>query len=526
MWIDLPAQEPMDPAEAAAIEWRAPHTCAAALPPAANELFAKDDVFYYHTEHFAIGYVTEGEHAVSSNEYLDSLGSVLEQAYRAFRDELGMLAPPVFRDSTDPAFGRIPITPWNAPPGVGGLAGALEFHGECPNSAVPRIAIDSKLNPKGTVLRLITAHEVFHGFQYARNRWATGGNMMFESTARWSEIVAHPDLFHNWNVQGHFNETYRYLLAHGDFDRGDRFQYGRAIWWYFLDELLGFPVAPVVWERVCPNDAGSHAVLRAILNENGYTLEEAFYLFTEWNLFTGPRNVGRHYVRADELPLVWFQKQHRKGETGTFTIDEDEIAERLAANYVKIHGPATRAHLEIVFRGDAALDRNRRVILAGTTSTGSYEIHDFALENGSGSVTLRDWARFEEVALVVMNGDLDEDQDRLRAYDYEIREKGEEVWDMNWLPSDLTRLRTAPNPFALGTSIRFRAEGSEPVRADVYDIAGRRVAMLAARTYPDGEHEVTWHGRADSGELVAAGKYFLRVEQGSWRETRSLVIAR
>ncbi len=527
MWIDPADQALMNPAEAAAMEWSAPRACATALPPAVDLLFAKDDhVSYRHTEHFVIAYLTEGEHAVSGDEYLDSLASLLEQAHRAFRDGLGMLAPPAFSDSTDPAFGKIPVTPWNAPPGIGGLAGALEYHGECPHSAVPRIAIDSKLSPKGTVIRLITAHEVFHGFQYARNRFASGGSLMFESTARWSEIVAHPDLFTSWGIQGHFNEPYRYLLAPGDFSDGDRFQYGRAIWWYFLDELLGFPVAPLFWERQCADEAESEDVLRALLNENGFTLEDAFYLFTEYNLFTGPRNVGRHYARADDLPLIWFQKQHRKGESGPFAIAEDQVAERLAANYVKFHGPATRAHLKIVFRGDAALDGNRRVMLAGTTSTGSYEVRDFVLQNGSGSATLHDWARFEHVVLVVMNGDFDEEQDSLRAYEYEIHETGDEVWDMNWLPSDLTRLRTAPNPFALGTSIRFRAEGNEPVRADVYDIRGRRVARLVDGMYPQGEHAVTWHGRADSGEKVGAGKYFLRVEQGSWTETRSLVITR
>lgn len=532
MWIDLPAQALLDPVEAAALEWSGPHGCVVEEPlaidadPSGLTRWGTADDAWHFTDHFAIQYTSEGDDAVSGDAYLDSLGSVLEKAYRVFTQELGMLAPPVSRDSSDVRFDRIWCTVLNRPQGSPGAAGTFRRAGDCPNSFGPHLYFDNGMEPRGATLRLVSAHELFHGFQYARNWYATGGSMPFESTARWSEVVVHPDLWHRWNVQSHFNEPYRYLLAHGSFSGGDRFQYGRAVWWYFLDEILGFPVAPVFWERQCEHRARSEALLRTILNENGHTLEDVFYLFAEWNLFTGSRNVGRHYERADDLPFVWFQKQHRKGENGTFTVLEEELAEKLAANYIRFHGPATRADLEIVFRGDASLDKNRRVVLAAITSTGDYEFTDFVLESGTGSVMLRDWARFEQVVLTVMNGDLDEEQDSLRAYEYEVRETGDEVWDMNWLPSDLTRLRTAPNPFALGTSIRFRAEGSEPVRADVYDILGRRVARLIAGTYPDGEHIVTWHGRGDSGERVAAGKYFLRIEQGSWRETRSLVITR
>jgi len=62
------------------------------------------------------------------------------------------------------------------------------------------------------------------------------------------------------------------------------------------------------------------------------------------------------------------------------------------------------------------------------------------------------------------------------------------------------------------------------VEAWVADIAGRRIAVLAAgETWPAGTRELRWDGRDASGRAVRAGVYTLHVRAGAWSAVRSIV---
>jgi subtilisin-like proprotein convertase family protein len=80
-----------------------------------------------------------------------------------------------------------------------------------------------------------------------------------------------------------------------------------------------------------------------------------------------------------------------------------------------------------------------------------------------------------------------------------------------------------PNPFAGVTAFRFGLPRDEDVRLAVYDVQGRNVATLAARTYEAGIHTVTWNGRDAAGRLVADGVYFCRLSAGRYSAVRRIV---
>jgi len=52
------------------------------------------------------------------------------------------------------------------------------------------------------------------------------------------------------------------------------------------------------------------------------------------------------------------------------------------------------------------------------------------------------------------------------------------------------------------------------VEIGVFDIAGRRMRMLAEGVQPAGRHSVTWDGRDESGAHVRKGMYFVRIQVG------------
>lgn len=71
-------------------------------------------------------------------------------------------------------------------------------------------------------------------------------------------------------------------------------------------------------------------------------------------------------------------------------------------------------------------------------------------------------------------------------------------------------LRDSP----LGTSpaVAFEMERAGSVRAEVFDIQGRRVALLAERAFGPGAHVLSWDGRDASGLRAARGLYFVRLQ--------------
>ncbi|MBK8164829.1 MAG: hypothetical protein IPK64_02575 [bacterium] len=68
-----------------------------------------------------------------------------------------------------------------------------------------------------------------------------------------------------------------------------------------------------------------------------------------------------------------------------------------------------------------------------------------------------------------------------------------------------------PNPANPGTTIRWRADTSGPVRVAVHDLGGRLVRVLVDGLRPAGPAAAHWDGRDDAGARVAAGAYVARV---------------
>jgi flagellar hook assembly protein FlgD len=64
------------------------------------------------------------------------------------------------------------------------------------------------------------------------------------------------------------------------------------------------------------------------------------------------------------------------------------------------------------------------------------------------------------------------------------------------------------------------------VRLTVYDVHGRRVAVLLDKMEPAGWRTAAWEGRDDAGREVGSGTYFLRLEAGETVQVRRAVLVR
>ena len=86
--------------------------------------------------------------------------------------------------------------------------------------------------------------------------------------------------------------------------------------------------------------------------------------------------------------------------------------------------------------------------------------------------------------------------------------------------------RAGPNPFRDGTRLALRL--AHPADADVavYDLLGRRVAVLYDGMLPAGRHLLGWDGTDAAGRALPAGQYIVRASAGEQQATLRLTRVR
>ena len=87
-------------------------------------------------------------------------------------------------------------------------------------------------------------------------------------------------------------------------------------------------------------------------------------------------------------------------------------------------------------------------------------------------------------------------------------------------------LAASPNPFNPVTTIGYSLRDDGVAEVAVFNLAGRRVRTLVDGPVPAGDHQATWDGHDDRGNLVSSGVYFYRLSVGDAVETRRMVLVK
>jgi YD repeat-containing protein len=108
----------------------------------------------------------------------------------------------------------------------------------------------------------------------------------------------------------------------------------------------------------------------------------------------------------------------------------------------------------------------------------------------------------------------------------ELREGGPvAVEEDTGLPARFALHANYPNPFNPATRIRYELPRQARVRLTVYDVLGRRLAVLVDAEQAAGRYEVAWNGRGERA-LAASGVYVYRLEAGDFVQTRPMVLVK
>jgi hypothetical protein len=78
-------------------------------------------------------------------------------------------------------------------------------------------------------------------------------------------------------------------------------------------------------------------------------------------------------------------------------------------------------------------------------------------------------------------------------------------------PQPLARLSVYPNPFNPRTTISFTIDHSQNVDLCIFDMTGKRIAVLADRVFQAGTYSMDWRGKDLQSRDVASGVYLLRM---------------
>ncbi|MBU1707735.1 T9SS type A sorting domain-containing protein [bacterium] len=89
-----------------------------------------------------------------------------------------------------------------------------------------------------------------------------------------------------------------------------------------------------------------------------------------------------------------------------------------------------------------------------------------------------------------------------------------------WIPLQI-RLSSFPNPFNATTTIMFTLPQAAQVELSVYNILGRRVAVLQNGWLPSGESTILWNA-----ETQASGAYYIQLDAHGQQVTRPMMLVK
>lgn len=87
------------------------------------------------------------------------------------------------------------------------------------------------------------------------------------------------------------------------------------------------------------------------------------------------------------------------------------------------------------------------------------------------------------------------------------------------IPDKISLYQNYPNPFNPSTQIKYDLSKTQPVHLTIYDITGRKVAVLVNEKQSAGAHIITFNANG-----LSSGVYFYRLEAGDFVQTRKMVL--
>jgi hypothetical protein len=94
----------------------------------------------------------------------------------------------------------------------------------------------------------------------------------------------------------------------------------------------------------------------------------------------------------------------------------------------------------------------------------------------------------------------------------------------NDLPTSFGLKQNYPNPFNPDTKLEFDVPHRSHVTITVFNVLGQQITTLVDEQMTAGSYVADWDGRASSGNQVASGIYFYKMEADGFVETKKMML--
>lgn len=377
-------------------------------------------------------------------------------------------------------------------------------------------------DPDGKVrgaIRVTAAHELKHAIQLVRSGWSE-----FTFDPGWLELDA---TFMEDVVYDQVNDYYNYLINGGSPFTSPtttliQASYEDSTWQHFLLERHGWPVVLRYWQRrgqVYSGESPQESYVAALQLE-GLDWVDNWNEYQSWNWASGSRSrSGFGFGEAERFPVAVTQAF----DAPLPYVSGTQSLAGMASRYHQLEntGRFLDGELTLRFDGAPAAPWAASLVLQRAEDL---EVFPVMLEAEAGSVRTVgfDFSDYDRAAVLVGNASTSTAR---QEYSFGLS-LGE--GDTTVVSPTVTRLRRlGPNPAPAGTDVRYElsAERSGLLRAQIYDIRGRRVRELLRESATAGQPVLfDFDGRGDGGELLAAGVYYLRVDLAGLERTSRLVL--
>ncbi len=105
--------------------------------------------------------------------------------------------------------------------------------------------------------------------------------------------------------------------------------------------------------------------------------------------------------------------------------------------------------------------------------------------------------------------------------DFVIKAVGTTIDRPGDLPERPQSLATYPNPFTSESVFEFGLAHAGFVTLEVFDVQGKRVAVLVDQDLASGSYRTTWNAAG-----LASGIYFYRIREGAYVESKKVLLVR
>lgn len=94
------------------------------------------------------------------------------------------------------------------------------------------------------------------------------------------------------------------------------------------------------------------------------------------------------------------------------------------------------------------------------------------------------------------------------------------------VPDVMILYQNYPNPFYPSTTIPFKLTEDGTIKLRILNPVGQTVRVLYQGEQKAGFHKIDWDGKDESGNEIASGVYFIRLEAGALQLTKTMIIFR